>query len=220
MNIRNIFITTGISVIFGVYSIYNIFEFLRYIHYSRLKELSELNNIVNETKIKHKQLEGKYYNLQSKYDMMIIDLINTKDELSKLNGKILEIHSIINKQNISTPPNSIIESEYIGSEHSSIICDDMCDMNLDIPRINMGTMDTSQSNHYNIDDPEFIESLNFDYNHPNIVISQNNLDSSYHSTNSMRSAHSYSNSDKSARSRSVSVTDINWTTLTKKFFFG
>lgn len=208
MNIKNIFITTGISFLFGVYSIYNIFEYIKFIHYSRITEINDLNTTINETKMKYNELEGQFTTLQTKYDCILLDLIKTGEEIVSLNIRILELQ---NNESIATPPNSIIEEDDINCNSNSscnnnIICDDFCDMNLDIPRINMATMNT---NYHDLFDPDFM-----DYN----SIRQSNIE---HNTNTLiNSFHSNSNLDTNSLSTSVSVKDINWSGLTNKFFFG
>ena len=46
LNFKHIFLTTGISILFGVYSIYNILEYLRITNYYRSKEISDLYKII------------------------------------------------------------------------------------------------------------------------------------------------------------------------------
>jgi hypothetical protein len=76
----------------------------------------------------------------------------------------------------------------------------------------METMNSNNSNNKNIDS-EFIELSNFNYEQfQNMTIGQNKHNNSFNSI--------YSNSDKSSRSRGVSITEIDWAGLTKKFFFG
>jgi len=212
MNIRHIFITTGISVLFGVYSIYNIIEYLQNIHYNRSKEISDLKLCMNDIKT-------KYTNLQSNYDNLKDEIIKTNDEVSKLQLQISELHSLSN--NVENSVEQDVQSEIVSMVETdeSIICDEKCDLNIDIPRLHLETMNSNNNNDI---DPEFIESFSsVIYDHfPNIDINTdintNNLEGSIHSI----SSYTNTNSVKTSRSRSGSVTDINWTGLTKKFLFG
>ena len=203
MNIKAIFITSGLSVIFGVYSIYNILEYLKLMHDTHNKEIYHLNKSI-------KDINNKYTHLKSKYDDIKSEIQQTKEYITNLQLQIAQLQNDSNDLENSIA--EIVKSETVSiNTEESIICDEMCDFNSHIPRIHMETMNANK-------DGLDHESLNCNYDHcHHIIISKSNLDSSYHSTNSMRSAQ---NSDKSARSRSVSLTDINWTGVTKKFLFG
>ena len=205
MNIRHIFITTGISVLFGVYSIYHIIEYLKIMHNTRTKEISDLKTYIND-------INTKYINLHSKYDILENEIIKTNNEVSKLQLQISELHNLSN--NIENIIEQDIPSEIVSimDTDESIICDEKCDLNVDIPRLHLETMN---SNNADID-PEFMESFSsVEYDHfQNTYINTNNLEGSIHSISS------YHNSIKTSRSRSGSLTDINWTGLTKKFLFG
>ena len=209
MNIRHIFITTGISVLFGVYSIYNIIEYLQNIHYNRSKEISDLKLCMNDIKT-------KYTNLQSNYDNLKDEIIKTNHELSKLHLQISELHSLSNNISKEEPIEQDIQSETVSmiDTDESIICDEKCDLNIDIPRLHLETMNSNNDNNVDL---EFVGMSTFDYDHfQNTDVNTNNLEGSIHSI----SSYTNTNSVKTSRSRSGSVTDINWTGLTKKFLFG
>lgn len=214
MNLKNIFITTGLSILFGVYSIYNIIEYLKFMEKHRNKQINSLQDIINDTNKRYVDLNSKYIILQQKYDNLSVNYDKTNQEIVILNLKIIQLrNNNYEQENVNmdmdmseigqvSPVNTII-----GSDDSSIICDELCDMNNSIPRIHMETM---SSMHDSSIDPEFMESLYLDYTNDQLNSNNTNLSSSCNSEkNSVRS-----------RSRSTSVTDINWTGLTKKFFFG
>jgi predicted nuclease with TOPRIM domain len=195
MNIKNIFITTGISVLFGVYSIYNILEYLRILNNHRVKQINNLQHLVNETNTKYKNLQMKYHELSSNYEEI-------NKEINLLNIKIAELQENKMKDTATNIDIYTNNSSYPENLTLNIICDELCNLNNEIPRVHMETM-----NSINDDiDEEFVESLYLDYES---------------GVNSELS--SLCNSEKGSiksRSRSTSVTDINWGNLTKKFLFG
>lgn len=205
MNIKNIFITTGISVLFGVYSIYNILEYLRLLNNHRVKQINSLQHSLNDTNKKYNDLQIKYIELQQNYNDLSISHEQINKEIHILNMKIVELQE--NKMvdiNITSTTNSIPD------DTSIIICDEFCNLNNDIPRIHMETMNAL----VNDIDEEFVESLSFtslqEYD-----CSENGELSSL--CNSEKGSITSSNN---VRSRSTSITEINWGSLTKKFLFG
>jgi hypothetical protein len=196
MNIKNLFITTGISVLFGVYSIYNILEYLRILNNHRIKQINSLQHVVSDTNKKYNDLQIKHIELQKNYNELLISYENINKEVNMLHIKVLELQeNKIDEIDINTN-NTSSEST------PSFICDELCHFNSEIPRLHMETM-----NSINVDDidVEFVESLNLEYDYNNTEVS------------------SLCGSEKSSiktRSRSTSITEINWGGLAKKFLFG
>ena len=204
VNMKHIFITTGISVLFGVYSIYNIFEYIRLIHNNRTKRILDL------TEFLFNNINDKYENLQSKYEDMKNEFIKSQEDTKLLVSIIEKLQILQNKVGTSEEENfksetvSIIDTnESIIDTNESIICDEICDLNDNIPRIHMETMTSNINN-------EFIELSNADYEaFHNMAISLNKDKNSINSE-----------LNKCSRSRSASLTEINWVGLTQKFLFG
>jgi len=193
MNINNIVITTGMSVLFSVYSLYNILEYLRTLNNYRVKQINNLQNMVNDTNKNYNNLFKQYIELQQKYDDLSISHVYINKELILLNLRLIELEG--NKNSEININNNIVSLP----EPPSIVCDELCYFNSDVPRIHMETMNTI--NDINID-VEFVESLNLEYKFDNTEDT------------------SVCNSEKKSRSRSTSLTEINWIGLTKKMFFG
>jgi hypothetical protein len=206
MNIKNLFITTGISVLFGVYSIYNILEYLRLLNSHRVKQINSLQHLVNDTNSKYNKLQNKHIELQKNYDELFISYENINKEIHRLNVKIIEL-----QENKMTDIDIDINSDNYSSEFPtpSIICDELCDLNNDIPRVHTETMKAIFDD-IDIDiDEDFAESVHLEYE--------------CSETASNTELSSLCNSEKGSiksRSRSTSVTEINWGSLTKKFLFG
>jgi predicted nuclease with TOPRIM domain len=198
MNIKNLFITTGISVLFGVYSIYNILEYLRILNNHRVKQINSLQHLVNDTNKKYNDLHIKHTELQKNYTELSINYQHINKELNMLHIKLLELQenkiNEIDINNDNTDP--IVPGLY---------CDELCHFNSEIPRVNMETMNAINDINVNDIDVEFIESLSLEYECNNTEVS------------------SLCGSEKSSiksRSRSTSITEINWGGLAKKFLFG
>ena len=105
-------ITTGISILFGVYSIYNIFEYLRIIERYRLKKT---NNFYKD-KTKYDELQLKYTNLQKKYENLINEYQKIKGENIILNVVNDMVNTIINENDI----------DYHYIEHCKLTSTDLC----------------------------------------------------------------------------------------------
>lgn len=199
MNIKNIFITTGISVLFGVYSIYNILEYLRLLNNERVKQIKNIQILSEETNKKYSELQIQYLELQKKYTELSIDCNKMKEDINILKDKIIQLQDNKNidiKNYTSNDYLTSLLSLPINIESSdNAICDELCNFNNDIPRVHMETMSINYENA----DSEFIDLLSLD----------NQIEESIKNKDNVLS-----------RSRSTSVTDINWSTLTKKFLFG
>jgi len=204
MNIKNIFVTTGISVLFGVYSIYNILEYLRLLNNERVKQIKNLQILGQETNKKYSELQIQYLELQKKYTELSIYCNKMKEDITILNDKIIQLQDKKNDYIKNNDIKNYTSSDYLTSlislpidieSSGNTVCDELCNFNSDIPRIHMETMNI---NYENVDS-EFIDLLSLDNEIEQINKNKNDLFS---------------------RSRSTSVTEINWTTLTKKFLFG
>jgi hypothetical protein len=135
MNIKNLFITTGISVLFGVYSIYNILEYLRILNNHRVKQINNLQHLVNETNTKYKNLQMKYHELSSNYEEI-------NKEINLLNIKIAELQENKMKDTATNIDIYTNNSSYPENLTLNIICDELCNLNNEIPRVHMETMNS------------------------------------------------------------------------------
>lgn len=205
INIKSIFFTTGISFIFGIYSIYNIFDYIRVLNNYRVKQITILQHQINDSDRKFSEISKKHIELQKNYSQLLMSYESIQEEVKLLNIKLEQFDNSKSK-NINSYSNlnnndyeySIIKNELIFKDN--LICDELCQLNNEIPRLQLKTM----SNQMNNIDKEFEESLSLIYE----TSDPNNLSS-------------LSNSEKEfPRSRSSSITEINWGILTKKFLFG
>jgi hypothetical protein len=187
-------ITTGISLIFGIYSFYNILTQLQILnnnhkekinnHKENLDNIKYLvylinvtNKLCNDLQIKHKKILTKYNDLFINYEQ-----INKKIRI--LNNKMIELqdNKMIELQDnkmIELQDNKMIELQ--DNELNIIIKN-----NIEIDEVSIDSINCDELDKELIDN-EFIESLSLEYD---------------------------------SQISSVSSTENNWATSTKKFFFG
>jgi len=213
MNIKSIFITTGITVLFGVYSVYNILEYLRELNNFRVKQIIDLKHLADEYNSNYHNLLVKHTDLKQQYDDLMHRYKNVELEMKLLHVKIDELQQTENSNDVlcksevcseagtNTPP----------IENQIVACDQMCDLNDDVPRIHMETMGS------------FLKTIDVERDLA--------FFSSRHSEHTFNTEYTFNNTEVSSlcgseksfvlpRSRSTSVTEINWTAITKKFLFG
>ena len=213
MNIKNIFITTGISVLFGVYSIYNLFDYMRSINRSCNKQLLLLQTDLDEINKKYKTIEFEY--------------VKIKEEILILSDKIINLETINeNKSVFLNSSNYDVSDDYEADEEDNdcddddeedeekgkrkrncsfkpqilteSICNEKCYLKLATPNIitNESILETDKIN----------DLLEYD-----CIEITNMFDS-----NSLPCSKSFYVNPMSIRSRSKSVTEVDW--LYKKFF--
>ena len=191
MNIKTIFITTGISMLFGAYSIYNILEYIKYIQNNRIEEIEDLKCSIDDTNIKFTDLQKKYTHLQTKYDNLKNEFMKTRNEIENLNVLLYkkdENHSDINANPINKADN--------------IVCDELCNLNDEIPMNSKIEL-------------EFEDSLSVDYEYFKNLHNNSSIQAIQASVNSEKIYRA--KKDFLERSRSRSMTDVDWVGLTKKF---
>jgi hypothetical protein len=210
MNIKNIFITTGISVLFGFYSFYNILEYINGIDRLYMYKISELQIKLEESNNKYKSLETEYMIINKE----LIKLYDIVKELERKN-EILDTFFTSNN-NVDTS----YEEEFNTSLNNQPICDEHCDLNSMIPKVRKETMSSIDILN-SIFETDQKESGILDMSCVEIIndISTNSLKLSPCS-NRRNSFSSPEIPQVTLRPRSLSVTELNWAGLTKKFLFG
>ena len=142
-------------------------------------------------------------NYKKKNDELNVSYEKINMEIYLLNIKINEL-----QENKTIDVNLITLQDNISSDklsdNTNIVFDELCNLNTEIPRIHMETINYINDDIVN----EFVESLSLDYD-----------------CSESGNVSSLGNSEKcsiKSRTRSTSVTDINWSylTLTKKIIFG
>jgi len=230
MNIKNIFVTTSISIFFGVYSLYNIVNYIQKLEIKHNNQVEKLNKIIDET-------YKKYENIKYEY-------LKMKDEFVSLNNKIQVLEEQIVK---NIQPNI----NYISSESdlsNSIICDTLCELSPDKPLLPTRSessnsldsvfdfesntvvistdLNSSQGIMYN--STETINKLNEIFDEIGIKrlsLKNPEFDSEVSTppptnNSSFCGSETGTNTNTTIRKRSLSVNEVNWMDITKKFIFG
>ena len=212
INIKTIYITTGISMLFGVYSIYNILEYLRILNNYRIKKINSLQHLVDATNKKYNELYQKHLKLQQEYINILDNYERVNQEIKILSMKIIYLEDELSPKILlpvspNTSPVSIIDDEHKSIHNELSGLNDNIQLHIDTTLI----LDNSDSDV----DVEFIESLSLEYS-----CDKTNNDTSIKEPMLCNLDKELEQSHDNTRIRSISITEINWLTLTKKLFFG
>ena len=191
MNIKNIFFTTSISIVFGVYSLYKI---INHIHKLEIKHKNHVNNL-------NFLLEHSYV----RYENIKVEYTKLKEEIVSLKDKII----ILEKQLTNSANNNDNNSLFISPLTS---CDDLCELN------NHNIAETVNAVELNIIDK--INEIFLNQEDNNIRSEEHSYDNIETPPPSKSSSFCDTEPSISQRKRSISVNDVNWINLTKKFIFG
>ncbi len=210
LSLRQIFTTTGISILFGVYSIYNIIEYVR---------LNDKNIEIKVNRLKKTIVEtnNKYIDLKTKFESLSENYYELNNEITNLNEVILYLRneiSILKKLNENTSKNMVlletkqIVDDVINDVVNDVFCDDICELS-STKSMSSHTMTSRTITSINPITPEnsFASKLDeiclnndiFDFEDVNVK----NIDSL-----------------ECSSVKSQPLTEINWLGLTKKMFFG
>ena len=73
INIKNFFITSGLSLIVGFYSVYNVLGHLKIINNYHIKQINDLNQKINDSNRKFNELNENHIKLQKSYEELLIN---------------------------------------------------------------------------------------------------------------------------------------------------
>ncbi len=116
MNLKNIFTTTTISILFGIYSLYNLFEYVK----SSEKNINKLSKKMLENNNKYLELHLKYISLKDNHDSLLLEINTLTDIISQMNQEINMLKNSGVFENIIDKDDSLV--------HETIICDDLCEI--------------------------------------------------------------------------------------------
>lgn len=214
MNIKNIMITTGMTLLFGLYSIYNILGYLNKLNHLNNYKLLEIQKKMDETDKKCKNLQ--------------FDFVKIKEELNILSDKIVSIENELTEHSKYLFSSNYEYDDYDESseEEKKLIepvCDEKCDFNDAIPKIRLDTMNSISEKNYLQDKNIINEVLNEKLEYECIEIVNINDINTLHLSPCSSRKNSLTNSEKDTNyklSKSISISDVNWSGLTKNFLFG
>ena len=210
MSIKNVFITSGITILFGVYSIYNILDYL-----------NNINNIYNHKLL---DLQKKLVETDKNYNNLYFDFIKIKNEVDFLSGKIVIIEKKLTERPLYcfSPNFDYYESSEDDKKTNETIriTSDKTNLNGDnnyVPT-NTLTIVSSQNNDVKLNNDVITEKMEYDCVEIVNITDINVL----HVSDCSNKTNSSVNSEKEPlyKSRSASISDVNWSGLMKTFLLG
>lgn len=193
LNIRHILTTTAISILFGVYSIYNVIEYIKINDKNVNIKISKLSKQIDRADGKASDMNLKYALLHKKCSDMHVEIIKLHKIIDVLKSE-LEKHN--NEKKVS---NELVIMNDDNEHHlhllvetEEVICDEVCEANK--------VFDLTKQTMFSITDDKLNQH---DYETVSVDLSD---------TSSITSA--------TTRTRTPSLSEINWLGLARKFIVG
>jgi hypothetical protein len=162
LNIKNIFLTTSLSFLFGFYSICHLFIYIKRIEdigtYNR-RSFEELNNNIYENDFKYKKLQNDVIRLHFEVNKLkkIVKCMKTDVENSFV--------SPLSVSSLGTLDISIDEND------NNVVCDELCDFNDELKEFHELRSKGSSFNTNLVDD----SNIDFEYDNDNEYIDDENI---------------------------------------------
>ena len=218
MSIKNVFITSGMTFLFGVYSLYNILDYINNIDLIYNQKLLDLQRKLDET--------DKHYN------NLYVDFIKIKNEVDFLSSKIVIIEKKLTerplycfspnfdyyesseddkKSNESNESKNTIRitSENNNLESNIILLIETVDKNID-----------KNIDDKNVDDEDVNKITEYDCVDMVNIADINTIQVSDCSSRKNSLTNSKFKKDPLYKSKSAYLSDVNWTGLMKTFLLG
>lgn len=204
MSFKNIFITGGLSIIFGVYSLYSLINYLNTTKENQTKELMLLKGLIVKTNKKYNELEHKYLQIISVIEKTTNEIISLNQKIILLEGR-LETHvsNIVIEEGEGEGISDDIVSETSYYKMDPNICNDLCEFNKRFPKLHF----ESESDSDNVSENIKIEPVRIDHNY----MSSKYEDNKDNNDNDNNNNNSTINTSKD---------NVSWSGITKKMFFG
>ena len=211
MNFKSIIIPAGLSFVFGIYSLYGVLVY--YLDISYKSDISNLKKTLYKTSMKYEDLDKKYDDLLSEFTKLkcrVFNLTNKdiNDDLfdEEINLQLdINVGGLAEITRLSKLEHSEVEVEHseVEVEHSDVEVEhsdvevEHSDVEVKKSEVEVENSDVNRIVPYLIDDNVEHE---FDFLEETGIINPLYLSKS--------------------RVRSVSITEIDWTGIAKKIFFG
>ena len=219
MSIKNVFITSGMTFLFGVYSLYNILDYINNIDLIYNQKLLDLQRKLDET--------DKHYN------NLYVDFIKIKNEVEFLSSKIVIIEKKLTERPLycfspnfdyyesseddkksNESKNTIrITSENNNLESNIILLIETVDKNID-KNIDDKNIDK------NVDDEDVNKITEYDCVDMVNIADINTIQVSDCSSRKNSLTNSKFKKEPLYKSKSAYLSDVNWTGLMKTFLLG
>ena len=204
MSFKNIFITGGLSIIFGVYSLYSLINYLNTTKENQTKELMLLKGLIVKTNKKYNELEHKYLQIISVIEKTTNEIISLNQKIILLEGR-LETHvsNIVIEEGEGISDDIVSETSYYKMDPN--ICNDLCEFNKRFPKLHF----ESESDSDNVSENIKIEPVRIDHNYMSSKYEDNNDNNDNDNDN-----------NNGTNSTITSKDNVSWSGITKKMFFG
>lgn len=231
MSIKNVFITSGMTFLFGVYSLYNILDYINNIDLIYNQKLLDLQRKLDET--------DKHYN------NLYVDFIKIKNEVDFLSSKIVIIEKKLTerplycfspnfdyyesseddkKSNESNESKNTIRitSENNNLESNIILLIETVDKNIDknIDDKNVANIFDDKNIDKNVDDEDVNKITEYDCVDMVNIADINTIQVSDCSSRKNSLTNSKFKKEPLYKSKSAYLSDVNWTGLMKTFLLG
>ena len=220
MSIKNVFITSGMTFLFGVYSLYNILDYINNIDLIYNQKLLDLQRKLDET--------DKHYN------NLYVDFIKIKNEVDFLSSKIVIIEKKLTERPLycfspnfdyyesseddkksNESKNTIrITSENNNSESNIILLIETVDKNID------KNIDDKNVDDKIFDDEDVNKITEYDCVDMVNIADINTIQVSDCSSRKNSLTNSKFKKEPLYKSKSAYLSDVNWTGLMKTFLLG
>lgn len=195
-NLKTIFTTTFISILFGVYSIYNLIEYVEETNKLNETKINKLNERLVETNDKYMELKSNYKHMKKCNEDLLFRLNDLTNVISDLNRELMMLKETNNK--VTTDVDEKIPSDEV-SNLKVPICDDLCELRSSIKNHIVETMSEPPT-----------PANSFVSSRSHSLIGLDDYDYEYETIEK----------EKERAYPEQKVSDINWIGLTRKMFLG
>ena len=162
VNIKNIVVTSSISILFSFFSIHNLLEYYRILNAYYIRQINLLQLLLNKTILQYDDLNQKYIQLKQNNE-------NNMQEIEILKHKIFQLTNDINNEDYYKKTVNKIETENNkNNEFINIISQDY--ETIDYNNTNANENDNYNANHNYKDNnsrsnkTNFINTINYFFN--------------------------------------------------------
>lgn len=228
-SLKNIFLSSGLIIFFKAIAIYNILKYIQCLEKTNNKKIKNMNKKIEQNYdamiLNYNELKEKYDTLQEKYDELMVELKKTKEEINSLNNEWIKKE----EKNINEPVKELEDvskinySNDLTENNLSLLYASANNICLNNEFVNSEPTDDEIDNNSVIDN-KMVDNKIID----NDTLEVNTINTNPALYNSISIKSSYSNKDVNlrdskyytTRTRSNSLSDVNWVVSTAKFFFG
>jgi len=237
MNINILNISTGLSLLFGLYSFYGFINYLEHLK-KDIDELYEVSMSVNELNINYKNLHMKYEQLLSEHNDLKNNVTELTNKVILLEHKKIALANCVGKSSLEEVLENVVDENRLIC-HTPKSTSDKPKINIEIINLFEATREekdddeeerdngdkykdngkTKGNNDYNVDSDSSGKPIDIDVDYDIDFDFNVQLKMNYDHGIDIAMLEENDQIIKSRR-RGTSISDINWGEVTKKFIFG